>query len=649
MITKIVGLCVLSLLLSGCGGSSGVGDGGGDGGDDGGDDGGGKTVEQVQKSVSQVKIVGADGTPVTPESIEVVGVDNGQGVLSPKSDFDLSVELLPGKIYQLKVTTKDGKVFFIKYKLGEGSASKSGKVILPAIVDDAGNATKVDGLIALVAGNVFDYVAGGKYGDPIKGAKVQLSGGKATNGAYATAITDEKGAFSLIINVSKSKIAALLNSELTVQKEGYLNYTLNAQKISSGLNFLGLNLFMIPEGASADLKLDIEDETGAVVVKKGEVLFNETFEQTSLTVDDWTVISNVGVGDETNAWHKHDVGLNLFNKHCVDSYTVLAPNDNSECAVPDPIQGSISYWYGNPASSNLLNVGNFNNGVSSSGELISPMIDLTGHTGDVALRFKTWWEIESVNPNASGYDIMLISYKKENDANWTPVSRLNPLSDPSYTGSKAFIPFSNTGFNSAPIWLSQEAIPMSGLAGSKGQVKFTFDTVDSLYNTFRGWQVDNVELIAEEGTFPTLDSNGDFGGDGGSDNLGTYIYLAINPTTFTPKITPLNYDSNYNSTILEQGNNVNFTATLTSQGFSGKTASLIFKNFAGEEISEPFAATQIVDNGDVNVSGVVTIPASNGEAMLTLFVQVKDNAGTVVFELPIMYYLTEVGGANQQK
>ena len=639
--TKIVGLCVLSFVLSGCAGSSGGGDGDGDG---------GQTVEQVQKAVSQINIVGADGAPVVPESVEVVGLDNGQGILSPKSSFDLSVELLPGKVYQLKVTTQDGKVFFIKYKLGEGNASESGKAVLPAIVDDAGNATKVDGLIALVAGNVFDYVAGGKYGEPIEGAKVQLSGGKATNGAYSTAITDENGAFSLIINVSKSKIAALLNSELMVQKEGYLNYTLNAQKVSSGLNFSGLNLFMIPEDASADMKLDIVTETGAIVAKKGEVLFNETFEQTSLTVDDWTVVSDFGGGDTTNGWHKHDLGLNIFNEQCVSDETLLAPNDSSECAIPDPVEGSTSYWYGNPESATSLNVGNFNNDVSSSGELISPMIDLTGHTGDVALSFKTWWEIESVNPNANGYDIMLISYKKENDVTWTPVSRLNPLSDPSYVGSREFIPFSNTGFNSAPTWLSQESIPMSGLAGSKGQIKFTFRTVDSLYNTFRGWQVDNVELIAEEGTFPTLESGSGFGGgnDGEGDNLEAYIYLATNPTTFSPEIIPLNYDSNYNSTILEQGETVNFTATFTSQGFSGKAASLIFKNFAGEEISESFATTQIVSNGDVNVSGSVEIPASNGEAMLTLFVQVKDDDGLVEFDLPVMYYSTEAGGSTKQ-
>ena len=104
----------------------------------------------------------------------------------------------------------------------------------------------------------------------------------------------------------------------------------------------------------------------------------------------------------------------------------------------------------------------------------------------------------------------LISKVQTSAATWKTLARLNPLSDPVAELDRASIPFSNSGFNSAPLWLTQEGITLidtegSSVAGKTIKIKFTFETVDGLYNGFRGWMVDNVNINEGEGTFPALE------------------------------------------------------------------------------------------------------------------------------------------------
>ena len=128
----------------------------------------------------------------------------------------------------------------------------------------------------------------------------------------------------------------------------------------------------------------------------------------------------------------------------------------------------------------------------------------------MALTFKTWWEIEAVNPNENGFDLMSVEYNIEGSAEgegeWITLARLNPLTDPVGNESES-IPYSNLGFNQAPRWLNQEAISLSNLAGRVFKLRFTFSTVDGLYNGFRGWLLDDVQIKYQEGTFPLWDES----------------------------------------------------------------------------------------------------------------------------------------------
>src|SRR5690606_17562160 len=136
-------------------------------------------------------------------------------------------------------------------------------------------------------------------------------------------------------------------------------------------------------------------------------------------------------------------------------------------------------WYGQ-ATGNDLGTGNFlgtfestqggselDGGTSdreNGGSLVSPVIDLTNEEAPLALSFRTWWEIESENPNKAGFDRMIVEYSLDIGSTWNDLARLNPFTDPEATGVNRYpLPFSSRGFNRAPAWLWQEPINISAL------------------------------------------------------------------------------------------------------------------------------------------------------------------------------------------
>jgi hypothetical protein len=58
------------------------------------------------------------------------------------------------------------------------------------------------------------------------------------------------------------------------------------------------------------------------------------------------------------------------------------------------------------------------------------------------------------------------------------------------------IPFTSGGFNAPPVWRTAYA-DLSAFAGVNIRLVFTFDTVDGLYNGFRGWLIDDV-VVSDE-------------------------------------------------------------------------------------------------------------------------------------------------------
>jgi len=122
-----------------------------------------------------------------------------------------------------------------------------------------------------------------------------------------------------------------------------------------------------------------------------------------------------------------------------------------------------------------------------SGDLVSPTFSLAD-AATAQLQFESWWEIEAINPSA--FDLMQVYYSKDGGSNWRLAKQLNPQADP--TNRTADQNYSNNGLEHSPTW-QLNTVDLSGAAGqSSVKVKFTFNTVDTLYNGFRGWLIDDV-------------------------------------------------------------------------------------------------------------------------------------------------------------
>lgn len=381
-----------------------------------------------------------------------------------------------------------------------------------------------DAVIGTLSGQV---IANGK---PLANAQVSLSGGADTNGAFVTALTDKDGYYTLSYNVSDKLIEALQNAKLTIFAEGYQT--------------LVYSVFITSSVSTGSQNILVDEE------KNSTLVWRETFENDSTTRSLWVVEYAVGEQKNENIapankvvfdgidlssklslvkWNliesNHNIVNTAWNKH-----VYLAPNDLSLAKVIEPLQGQFSYWYGDKTTGNfigpqktlgqthdqdpvvdegatLLEETGLDGGTSekpNSGALISPVIDLSKAKAPLSLSFKTWWEIESENPNNNGYDLMDVQVSVDG-GKFKPLARLNPLSDPETAPgfSRHPIPFSNFGFNQAPAAAQQEAITLDEYVGQANvRLKFSFNTKDEFYNGFRGWMIDDIVIQNQIGTFP---------------------------------------------------------------------------------------------------------------------------------------------------
>ena len=597
-----------------------------------------KTTPAVVEA-DTLELVDAAGTPLPEGStVSIVKSDSGsknapslsqapENVLTVGNDGLVKVsELAPGS-YKVIITI-GGVESVIFLVIPEDNFQKFANVIVPVVVDDKGDATVVDGVIASVSGSVYDIT--GKF---IPNAQVSISGGSKTNGSFVTAFTDENGGYSLNINTTKDNIVALLDATIIVKAEGYEGHS-QSIKIVNKSNLSGVNFSLSPASQVT------------------EAIYKEAFEGDT---SDWIVNKTSG-NNNNNNWHIHSKGLNLQNQSFLNTLVQLAPNDISNGSIPDPADGNKAFWYGDGNSTDSA-LGSFIDGTyetntstdsggtsiySNSATLTSPSIDLSNATGSVNLSFKTWWEIESVNPNANGYDIMTIAVSSDDGETWRDLARLNPLSDPE-TGNvnRHPIPFSNTGYNSAPQWQDQDAITLvdsngDSLAGNIIKVRYRFETVDGLYNGFRGWMVDDIEINSGEGTFPLLTGNYD------------NDYTFPTNTFYTTDVTPSSYSA-YSSSSLAEAQEQYFSVALNYNVSVEAEFILELRDSLSNDVVGTNIATSIVDAStnsavDYNnldsttLSGTINIPnVSSGTA--SLWVVMKDNATKeVLLEYPVDYY-----------
>jgi hypothetical protein len=240
---------------------------------------------------------------------------------------------------------------------------------------------------------------------------------------------------------------------------------------------------------------------------QGGTCFSDTFETNAA----WTISAPVdGV-----RWQRKPNTLSSVN-NAVDQCVLLAADEGTQVcsspgvnacieqlgAISNAYGGNYALWFGNPDQGTY--VGNFlgasgnctsNNGGSSgmavSGTATSPQFLVPAGTGAKNLQFRSWWEIESVDPQQNAYDRMVVQIVNQAGV-VTQIGTLNPDVD---ANGPANAPYSSGGYNRTPVWNLYD-FDISAYAGQQIQVRFYFMSQDSAYNGYRGWVIDNVTVTS---------------------------------------------------------------------------------------------------------------------------------------------------------
>jgi hypothetical protein len=136
--------------------------------------------------------------------------------------------------------------------------------------------------------------------------------------------------------------------------------------------------------------------------------------------------------------------------------------DENTSPYPESHSWSHSWWYGQDST------GDYDTGSANSGDLTSPSIYIP--TSGYYLRFWYWYETETQGPDW--------------DQRWMQIS---------VDGG----PFHNIlRLSDDPMywWLQSPAINLAGYAGHTIRVRFHFDTIDSAFNAYRGWYIDDFSI-----------------------------------------------------------------------------------------------------------------------------------------------------------
>ena len=251
----------------------------------------------------------------------------GQSYLANAQGIVKLPKLAAGTYYVL--VTKNGQSAVSAFLIHPKNTNKSIvlNVVLNCLDQDCqtlSDAPVNDAVVGTLSGQVI------YKGKPLANAQVALSGGAATNGAFVSAITDANGYFTLSFNVSNALLEALKNATLTISGIGINTITKKVTVIASSAS--GYQFEVLPETASAD------------------AIWRETFEADSATRNAWTVaqpsVANVD-------WQLLNKGHNIRNNQ-VNQRVRLAPNDQSQGKVPEPLQGNTAYWYGDKVNGNFI-------------------------------------------------------------------------------------------------------------------------------------------------------------------------------------------------------------------------------------------------------------------------------------------------------
>ena len=210
-------------------------------------------------------------------------------------------------------------------------------------------------------------------------------------------------------------------------------------------------------------------------------------------------------------WNKVENPQNLAISAQINPRLVHLP-DNGH--LPSAYSDGKCYWYGEASTGTFIGSdfdplqGDESGGrstASNDGWLVSPTVDLSGLTS-AYLSFETWWEIEGVDVDR--YDMMKVFVNVSGGSSHY-LGAINPLND---VNGNSWKPYSSAGLGSPGVWENIK-VELSDYAGDVVNIAFFFETRDNLYNGFRGWLIDDVNVF--NGALPPVTLSAASPGAGG--------------------------------------------------------------------------------------------------------------------------------------
>ncbi len=279
-----------------------------------------------------------------------------------------------------------------------------------------------------------------------------------------------------------------------------------------------LEVFAKAEGYKFDANTDIKlvDDLKAGYVSEYDLYLEPAGEIPSppTTWDGWEFKSSCSVASVK--WQVVDKPEDIYIKNTDWLEAMGYATTDKVGLLPDKDTNTSGYlWFGDVNTSMFTDKSQFSVYSNESsgtvcGMAISPVFDLSNYSFPV-LNFDSWFEVESVDVAKGQFDQLNVGFMivSDNDSPITvynsngdevvlqpnqfySLELLNPDSEPDI--QSATVPYSNQGVNAVPVW-EEYSIPVDMLAGYKVKFVFYFNSMDSLYNGFRGWGVDSVKVV----------------------------------------------------------------------------------------------------------------------------------------------------------
>jgi hypothetical protein len=204
-----------------------------------------------------------------------------------------------------------------------------------------------------------------------------------------------------------------------------------------------------------------------------------------------TIFFNDDMESGTNGWM-----VSTYSDSAVWHQTTLNANSPTH-----------SWWAG------IEGQRNYETGTRVHEELISPVINLAGAVGDVTLLFTENYFTER------GWDFCMVDVTTDGGTSWTHLR-----------GGYAESPSGDS------YGWKVTTLDLTAYANQTVNLRFVFDTGDSLFNTFPGWFIDNVAVFDQSGNINGIvyydqNRNGIF--DAGERGLRNWLVTVTGPLTLT--------------------------------------------------------------------------------------------------------------------